>query len=120
MTLPTANPEGPNVLSRLAQGKNKGDFIFTWNGKRIKDVKRAWHSALAAAEIEDFNFHDLRHTFASNLAMEGVDLYVLKELLGHKDLKMTQKYAHLSPDHKSKAVSVLDKVFNAEKLEETV
>lgn len=47
--------------------------------------------------------HDLRHTYASHKAMAGVDLYTLKELLGHKDIKATQIYAHLSAEHLKKA-----------------
>jgi site-specific recombinase XerD len=53
-------------------------------------------------------FHSLRHTYASWLVMEGVDLYRVKELLGHKDLAMTARYAHLAPDTLRGAVNILE------------
>ncbi len=84
-------------------------------GKPYKDVKRSFHTALRRAKIKDFRFHDLRHTFASHLVMAGVDLTTVKELLGHKDLKMTLRYAHLAPSHKVKAVDLLDSTFNHKK-----
>lgn len=84
------------------------DHVFTYNGAPIKDVKRAFKSAIDKAEISDFHFHDLRHTFASHLVMQGATIKDVQELLGHKDTKMTNRYAHLSPEHKKKAVSLLD------------
>jgi site-specific recombinase XerD len=53
-------------------------------------------------------FHSLRHTYASWLVTEGVDLYRVKELLGHKDLTMTQRYSHLAPDSLRGAVNILE------------
>jgi integrase len=52
-------------------------------------------------------FHTLRHTYASRLVMKGVDLYTTQILMGHKNSTMTQRYAHLAPEHLDKAVSVL-------------
>ena len=57
----------------------------------------------------DFRWHDLRHTFGSRLAMAGVDILTIKELMGHKTLAMTLRYAHLSPSHVGRAVDVLSR-----------
>ena len=59
------------------------------------------------AKLADFHFHDCRHHFASRLVMSGTDLYTVKELLGHSNFDMTQRYAHLSPEHKAAAVERL-------------
>ncbi|MCZ6541884.1 MAG: site-specific integrase, partial [Nitrospinae bacterium] len=72
------------------------------------DIKRSFHSALKKVGIKDFTFHDLRHTFASQLVMKGVDITTIKELLGHRTLTMTLRYAHLAPGHKVNAVELLD------------
>ncbi len=81
--------------------------------KPYASVKHSFTSALKRSGISDFHFHDLRHTFASQLAMAGVDLATIKELLGHKTIAMTLRYAHLAPAHRTKAVSILDSVLSA-------
>jgi len=94
--------------------KRQGDYVFInpKTGDRYKDIKSAFKTALKKAGIKNFHFHDLRHTFASHLVMAGVDLTTVKELLGHKDIKMTLRYSHLAPEHKQKAVNVLNNLFS--------
>ncbi|RZD18980.1 MAG: site-specific integrase [Candidatus Acididesulfobacter diazotrophicus] len=89
----------------------KTDYVF-YNPQTLKpyhDFKKPFLKALSKSHILDFHFHDLRHTFASWLVMKGADLTTVKELLGHKDIKMTLRYAHLAPAHIKKAVGMLDK-----------
>ncbi|MCD6256016.1 MAG: site-specific integrase, partial [Deltaproteobacteria bacterium] len=89
-------------------------FVNPKTGRPYDDLKRSFKTALKRAGIEDFTFHDLRHTFASHLVMNGVDLMTVKELLGHKDIKMTMRYSHLSPDHKRVAVKRIETVLRRE------
>ncbi len=70
-------------------------------------VHGAFYRAVRRAGIKDFRFHDLRHTFASYLAMSGANMRTIQELLGHKDMRMTLRYSHLSPAHLKEAVNNL-------------
>ena len=88
---------------RLKISVVKSDHVFCRiDGRPIKCFNRAWWAALKAAEIKDFHFHDLRHTFCSNLLMAGGDLKDAKEMIGHSDIAMTDRYSHLSGLHKRK------------------
>ena len=69
------------------------------------DIRKPWEAAIAKAEIKDFRFHDLRHSAASYLAMNGASLAEIAEILGHKTLQMVKRYAHLSEAHTSKVVT---------------
>jgi integrase len=90
------------------QAADKGGLVFVGrDGAAFNNVRRSWEGALAGAKITRFRWHDLRHTFASKLVMAGVDLNTVRELLGHSDYKMTQRYAHLAPEHKAAAVAKL-------------
>ncbi len=77
-------------------------------GEPVQDIKNGFHAALQLAEITEFTWHDLRHTFASWLIMRGASLRSVAELLGHQSLKMTLRYAHLSPAFLSAEVGLLD------------
>ena len=74
----------------------------------MDNIKTAWEALRKAADLENFNFHDLRHHFASRLVMASIDLNTVWELLGHADLKMTLRYSHLAPEHRAAAVAALD------------
>lgn len=101
------------VVKKTLVGVRKhpdSSYIFcNKDGRPYGDVKRSFLTALKKAGILDFRFHDLRHTFASQLVMAGVDLNTVRELMGHKSLEMTLRYSHLSPDHKRRAVDILSK-----------
>ena len=77
-------------------------------GERFDRANSSWRRLLKDAQIAEFRWHDMRHHFASRLAMGGVDLNTIRELLGHSDYSMTLRYAHLAPEFKLKAVEVLD------------
>ena len=77
----------------------------------LRDVKTAFQQALTDAGISEFRFHDLRHTFASHYIMNAGNLYTLSKILGHRDVKMTQRYAKLSPDFIQAEMDRLDRIW---------
>lgn len=72
-------------------------------------LRRSFRLALSKAKIEEFHFHDLRHTFATRLVQAGIDLYKVQQLLGHKSPIMTQRYAHHYPESLRDGVAILDR-----------
>jgi len=97
------------ILARFPRPLDRAALVFP-NGESKRDLRWAEKTvpaAVSAAKIEDFRLHDTRHTFASRLAIEGVDLLALKALGGWKTLSMVQRYAHLSPGHQRSAIERL-------------
>jgi len=94
----------------VSQGK-PSELIFpsNTNPKKPVDIRTPWENALKNAEIPDFRFHDLRHSTASYLAMNGATLAEIAEVLGHKTLNMVKRYAHLSEAHTMKVVESMNR-----------
>lgn len=121
---PRTIPINETVFEML-KGKTKvksiSGLVFhspTHTKLHITSIDHAFKKAVKSAKIEDFHFHDLRHTFATRLVQLGKDLYKVQKLLGHKTPSMTQRYAHHYPESLRDAVEVLDKlVTNQSQLE---
>ncbi len=76
------------------------DYLFTWRGKAVSRLTSAFEKARKRADLgDDVTFHTLRHTFASWYIINGGDLYRLQKYLGHSEMALTQRYAHMSPEH---------------------
>jgi len=107
------NTEAQYVLKSWRQQSNNSDLVFpSINNKSFNTVKTSWKGIRDAAKLKNFRWHDMRHHFASRLVMAGVDLNTVRELLGHSDLAMTLRYAHLAPEHKANAVEKLVQITN--------
>ena len=87
-----------------------GGYVFCrpQDGEAIRSIRTGFKGAIRRGRIEDYRFHDTRHEFASALAMAGVDLNTIRELLGHKTMRMVMRYSHLTDRHKAQAVALLD------------
>lgn len=100
-------------LSRVRRIDNLYVFPSEQSGNPA-NLRRPWNAAIKKAGIEDFHFHDLRHTAASYLAMNGATLAEIAEVLGHKTLSMVKRYAHLSEAHTASVVKRMsEKIFGA-------
>ncbi|MDA9982494.1 site-specific integrase [Gammaproteobacteria bacterium] len=103
------NATALNMLNQRKEQYGGEGLVFIGRyGGRLVDIKKSWVSLLKAARIESFRFHDLRHHFASSMVMEGVPLNTVRELMGHADIKMTLRYAHLAPENKAEAVRAIE------------
>lgn len=100
------------LLNRQAFQKGRcpsSPWVFAHeNGERIQSVKRSFATACQHAGIKDFHIHDMRHTVGSRLTQSGVPLQWVKEALGHRSIRSTERYAHLAPEQVRKALATLD------------
>jgi integrase len=103
------------LIALRSRGNGSGPVLVTGEaghgylvGHALKTPKEWFTAACRKAGVENFSWHCLRHTFASRLVMAGVGLRAVQELMGHKTIAMTCRYAHLSPDHQAEAVRRLD------------
>ena len=110
LTLPIA------VIEELLRHRRPSGLVFESARRRgvAMDEKKPWTRALLQAEISNFRFHDLRHTAASYLAMGGATLLEIAEVLGHKSLQTTKRYAHLSVAHRQ---AITDRMLGGLKIE---
>lgn len=107
--LPLNKTTQHTLLQWHGQTSKKFEYVFPGrNGGVLNNVNKAWASVRAAAGLRNFRFHDLRHTFASTLVQEGVDLNTVRELLGHSSISMTLRYSHLAPSNRIDAVEKLE------------
>jgi integrase len=91
----------------FGRSRGNGCVFVSIHGGPLKGYKHWFEDAVVEAGVSDFTWYGMRHTFASRLVMAGVDLRTVAELMGHKTIQMTMRYAHLAPAHKSAAVERL-------------
>lgn len=114
--LPLAHHARDLILSMKEKRQpRERDYVFpSQDGTAPRQIKRPWEAAVELAELEDFRFHDLRHSAASYLAMNGASLAEIAEVLGHKTLQMVKRYAHLSDQHVAGVVERMNKAIFTE------
>jgi integrase len=95
------------VLKARRSLNREGRVFVNIDGEPMQGYKHWFDPAVEAAGLRDFTWYCLRHTFASRLAMAGVDILTIAELMGHKRIQMTMRYAHLAPAHSQAAVDRL-------------
>jgi site-specific recombinase XerD len=83
------------------------NYVFTFRGKSIRDLRTAFYNACKRAGIKNLRFHDVRHTFATRLVHSGIDLATVSKLLGHSTIHMTMRYSHPNPEAFKSAVQSL-------------
>ena len=105
---PRVLPLTDEVITELSRFNNQ-EAALIFNSEIVPDkpmcFTKKWKRALKNAEVDNFRFHDLRHTTASYLAQNGASLLEIADVLGHKQIQMTQRYAHLCIDHKSRLIN---------------
>jgi integrase len=103
------NAEAVKVLSAWRPTTaDRADYVFPGDdGGRMVSLKTAWLALVRRAKVPTFRFHDCRHCFASRLVQAGVDLAVVRELLGHSTFQVTLRYASFQPQHRAAAVATL-------------
>jgi integrase len=104
------NDEAQEVLTAWRKQRAAADANLVFpgtDGARLTNINKSWATVCKLAKITNFQLHDCRHHFASRLVQLGVDLNVVRELMGHADLKMTLRYGHLAPDNLNAAVAKL-------------
>lgn len=103
------------IVERIKALPRKNEFVFGGS-----DPRKQFETALRKADIRNFRFHDLRHTCGSYLAINGASLVVIKEILRHKTLAMTMRYAHLCPDVKRTFIVLVAEKVNAIAVNHTI
>ena len=104
-----------DLLRRLHAERPRGSdrvFLYSRRGakpRQLRAIKTAFNAACRRAGIDDLRIHDLRHHYASRLVQRGVPLQRVQHLLGHKSMRMTERYAHLAPSDLDDAVALLDR-----------
>lgn len=106
------NQKAHDLLSALKRQEGN-PYVFPGRvpGKPLREIQKAWGQILKRAGIKDFRFHDLRHSFASLSLSQGVDLYTVSKLLGHKNIATTTRYAHLELEKLKDASDKMAEVF---------
>jgi len=106
------NTKAHDLLTSLKRQTNN-DYVFPGKipGKPLVEIKKSWQQILKRADIKDFRVHDLRHSFASLSLSQGVDLYTVSKLLGHKNISTTTRYAHLELEKLKAASNKMAEVF---------
>ena len=107
------NPAVHEVLVGIVRRLDSPYVFCDEKGRMFKGGRNAFERACKRAGIYDFHFHDLRHTAASFMAMAGVDLMSIKQILGHKTIQMTLRYSHLSSRHLQKAVAAIERALTS-------
>lgn len=94
-------------LKRLSSKRHTDHIFCDETSKPYVNLQKGFKAACRRAGILDFRFHDLRHTFAAHAVMAGVSIPALMQLLGHKTIKMTMRYTHLSQQHLQEAAGLI-------------
>ena len=110
--LPLAGPALKELKKLSKIRRLDTNLLFPGNNPNAPfEIRKPWVDALQKAGIQDFRFHDLRHSAASYLAMSGASLAEIAEVLGHKTLQMVKRYSHLSEQHTANIVSKMNEKF---------